>query len=74
VPVTVDEKLPKPPVSAGRLALRERYAQLANYVHPILAAASPAKPASMEVFGGRLEYGLCWLPLSSGLISSVSRA
>jgi menaquinone-dependent protoporphyrinogen oxidase len=57
VPVCVDEKLAKPPASAGKLSLRERYARLANYVSPILGAARPAKPASIGVFGGRLEYG-----------------
>jgi menaquinone-dependent protoporphyrinogen oxidase len=57
VAVVVDEALPKPPALAGRLSFRERYAQLANYVRPILAAARPARPASVGVFGGRLEYG-----------------
>ena len=57
VPVTVDEELPKPPKEEGRLNFRERYAQLANYLRPILRAAGPARPASIGVFGGRLEYG-----------------
>jgi menaquinone-dependent protoporphyrinogen IX oxidase len=57
VPVTVDEALPKPPQTAGRLTLRERYARLANYLRPILQAIHPAKPASIGVFGGRLELG-----------------
>jgi menaquinone-dependent protoporphyrinogen oxidase len=57
VPVYVDEKLPKLPVQAGRLNFRERYARLANYVRPILAATNPAKPASIAMFGGRLDYG-----------------
>ena len=38
VPVYVDEKLPKPPESEGRLNFRERYARLSNYIQPILAA------------------------------------
>ena len=57
VPVLVDEKLPKPPAVAGSLNFRERYARLANYVRPILSAARPARPVSIGVFGGRLEYG-----------------
>ena len=57
VPVIVDEKLPKPPEKEGRLSFRERYARLANYVRPILRATRPVKPASIGVFGGRLEYG-----------------
>lgn len=55
--VTVDERLPKPPVQPGRLSLRERYAFLPKYVRPILKVAHPAQPASVGVFGGRLEYG-----------------
>ena len=57
VPVTVDEKLPKPPEKDGRLSFRERYARLSNYLQPILAATRPAKPVSIGIFGGRLEYG-----------------
>ena len=57
VPVTLDEQLPKPPRSPGRLSFRERYATLANYLQPILRAARPARPASIGMFAGRLEYG-----------------
>jgi menaquinone-dependent protoporphyrinogen oxidase len=57
VPVTVDEKLPKPPQKAGSLSFRERYARLSNYLKPILSATRPFKPARIGVFGGRLEYG-----------------
>jgi menaquinone-dependent protoporphyrinogen oxidase len=57
VPVYVDDRLAKPPAEPGRLSFRERYAQLANYVQPILKAVRPTKPASIGVFGGRLEYG-----------------
>lgn len=56
-PVYVDDKLPKPPKDEGRLNFRERYARLANYLRPILQATRPVKPASIGVFGGRLEYG-----------------
>lgn len=57
VPVYVDEELPQPPVHAGRLDFKERYARLGNYLRPILAATRPVQPASIGVFGGRLEFG-----------------
>ena len=57
VPVYVDEQLPKPPETAGRLRFTERYARLAHYVRPILLASGPVKPVSIGVFGGRLDYG-----------------
>lgn len=57
VPVFVDEKLPALPQKAGHLSFKERYARLSNYLRPVLAAARPAKPVSIGVFGGRLEYG-----------------
>jgi menaquinone-dependent protoporphyrinogen oxidase len=57
VPVYVDEELPKPPAQEDRLTFRERYARLSNYLGPILKATRPAKPVSIGVFGGRLEYG-----------------
>src|SRR4026209_2305857 len=57
VPLHWDENLPKEPERKGHLNLRERYAQLTNYVRPILAAAGPAKPTSIGLFGGRMEYG-----------------
>jgi menaquinone-dependent protoporphyrinogen IX oxidase len=55
--VCVDPQLPKPPLTPGRLSLKERYARLPNYLQPILRAVRPAKPVSLGVFGGRLEYG-----------------
>ena len=57
VAVTVDEKLPKAPANAQNLSFRERYARLSNYLRPILRAGGTAKPASIGVFGGRMEYG-----------------
>jgi menaquinone-dependent protoporphyrinogen oxidase len=57
LPIYVDEHLPKASVQPGRLTFRERYARLPNYLRPILAAAHPAKPVTIGVFGGRLEYG-----------------
>ena len=69
VPVYVDERLPKPPGSAGRLTWRERYATLPNYVRPILTAARPARPVALGVFGGRLEYGrLPWWAVLFGMV------
>jgi menaquinone-dependent protoporphyrinogen IX oxidase len=57
IPVTVDDKLPKPPVNPEKLTFRERYARLGNYLTPVLRAIQPAQPVSIGVFGGRLEYG-----------------
>jgi menaquinone-dependent protoporphyrinogen oxidase len=57
VPIYVDEKLPKPPEKEGSLNFRERYARLSNYIQPILKATRPVTPASIGIFGGRLEYG-----------------
>jgi menaquinone-dependent protoporphyrinogen oxidase len=56
-PVCVDENLPKPPVKEGHLTFKEGYATLSNYLRPVIRAAHPAKPASIGIFGGRLEYG-----------------
>jgi menaquinone-dependent protoporphyrinogen oxidase len=61
VPVTVDEKLVKPPEKVGRLNHKERYANIPSYARPILKTVQPAKPVSIGMFGGRLEYGrLAW--------------
>ena len=57
VPVFVDENLPKSPKNEASLSFRERYATLSNYLRPVLRAAHPAKPTSLGIFGGRLEYG-----------------
>jgi menaquinone-dependent protoporphyrinogen oxidase len=57
VPVYLDENLPKPPVKEGSLSFRERYARISNYLRPVLKAVRPARPVSIGVFGGRLEYG-----------------
>jgi menaquinone-dependent protoporphyrinogen IX oxidase len=57
VPAYVDSNLPRPPAIAGQLSFRERYARLSNYVRPMLTAGSPARPVSVAVFGGRLDYG-----------------
>ena len=55
--VYVDEDLPKAPEQAGQLTFRERYTRLSKYLGPILKVSRPQKPASIGVFGGRLEYG-----------------
>ncbi len=57
VPIYVDDKLPKPPQQEGRPNFGERYAQLTNYIQPILRAVRPVEPVSIGLFGGRLEYG-----------------
>ncbi len=57
MPICLDEKLPQPPEKPGTLNFRERYAQLGRYIQPILNAIQPVKPASLAVFGGRVEYG-----------------
>ncbi len=74
LPVFVDEKLPKPPAKEGSLSFRERYARLSNYLKPILSATRPAKPVSMGIFGGRLEYGRLkwWAVLFAMLIIQAS--
>jgi menaquinone-dependent protoporphyrinogen oxidase len=55
--VYVDEQLPTPSTTAGRLRFKERYARLTHYIRPILLASRPVIPVSIGVFGGRLEYG-----------------
>ena len=57
VPIVVDPRLAKLPQRAGRLSFKERYARLTNYLRPILRSARPARPRTIGVFGGRLEYG-----------------
>ncbi|MBN2147805.1 MAG: flavodoxin domain-containing protein [Anaerolineales bacterium] len=57
ISIFVDENLPKPPAKENSLSFRERYATLPNYLRPILRATRPAKPASVAIFGGKLEYG-----------------
>jgi menaquinone-dependent protoporphyrinogen IX oxidase len=75
VPLYVDEQLPKPPETAGRLKFRERYTQLANYVRPILLASGPVKPVSIGVFGGRLDYGrVKWWAVFFAMVIIQARA
>ena len=55
VPVTVDDKLPKPPQNESRLSFKERYSPISNYLNPILHAC-PVKPVSVGIFAGRLDF------------------
>lgn len=55
IPVCIDANLARPPKKAGRLGLKERYATLPNYVHPMLKAAPSIRPVSIGIFGGKLE-------------------
>ena len=55
VPLTVDEKLPKPPKDEGRLSFKERYSLVSHYFSPILRAC-PVKPVSAGIFAGRLDF------------------
>lgn len=53
--VAVDPGLAKPPRRADRLAFRERYSTVDEYVGPMLKAAPEVKPVSVGVFGGKLD-------------------
>lgn len=53
VPLCLDRELAKPPQTPGRLSFKERYATPANYVTPLL---KQVQPASVALFGGKLEY------------------
>jgi menaquinone-dependent protoporphyrinogen oxidase len=57
VDIFLDEELPRPPEDDSRMTFRERYARVSNYLSPIIKAVRPARPVSIGVFGGRLEYG-----------------
>ena len=72
--ITIDENLLKPPQKSDKLSFRENYARLSNYLRPILKAIRPARPMSIGVFGGRLEYGRLkwWAVLFAMLIIQAS--
>jgi menaquinone-dependent protoporphyrinogen oxidase len=55
IPIVVDENLPKPPLNASRLNIKERYSLVSNYLRPILNACQ-VRPVSVGVFGGQLNY------------------
>jgi menaquinone-dependent protoporphyrinogen oxidase len=62
VPVYVDQNLSKPPMNLGHPSLRERYTNLTHYSSPILKVAGSARPVSLAIFGGRLDYFRLKLP------------
>jgi menaquinone-dependent protoporphyrinogen oxidase len=69
VPLYVDENLAKAPAKADRLTWRESYALPANYVKPVIGSVKPARPVSIGVFGGRLEYArLPWWAAAFALL------
>ena len=73
--VYIDEELPQAPKTRGRLTLRERYANARNYVRPIRRAIHPARPASIGIFGGRLDYGrLKWWAVLFAMLIVQARA
>jgi menaquinone-dependent protoporphyrinogen oxidase len=55
VPVTVDPNLPKAPKNPDRLAFKENYSRVSNYLRSILRAC-PQKPRTIGVFAGQLNY------------------
>lgn len=56
VPVYVDQNLSMPPVNPGHPTLKEHYANVTHYASSILKAAGSARPVSLAIFGGRLDY------------------
>jgi menaquinone-dependent protoporphyrinogen IX oxidase len=61
VPVSVDPALAKPPARPDHLSYKENYATVNNYLRPVIQPASPVRPASVAIFGGRLEmFRLKW--------------
>lgn len=61
VPIAVDPLLPAPPKNPARLGIKEAYATLNNYLRPALRSAPSVKPASIAMFGGKLEmFRLKW--------------
>lgn len=70
VPVFVDDVLPRLPSVAEQPTWRERYTRLIHYLPPIVKAVYPARPVSIGVFGGRLEYGRLpwWAVLFAALV------
>ena len=56
VPVYLDQNLSRPPANAGHLTLKESHTSLSHYASSILKAAGSARPISLAIFGGRLDY------------------
>jgi menaquinone-dependent protoporphyrinogen IX oxidase len=57
LPVHIDPQLARPPSSAGRLSFKERFTTPEHYLGPMLGSAGPARPVSVALFGGKLDYG-----------------
>jgi len=55
VPVFEDPALAKAPSNPERLSFKERYATVANYLKPALAAAPGVRPVSAAFFAGKLD-------------------
>lgn len=55
MPLAVDPGLAKPPKHPGRLAFRERFTTLDEYLRPVLKAAPEVKPVGVGVFAGKLD-------------------
>jgi menaquinone-dependent protoporphyrinogen oxidase len=73
--IFVDPNLPKPPINEDSLSFKERYARLSNYLRPVLKAVRPAKPVSVGVFAGRMEYGrLKWWAVLFAMIIIQAQA
>lgn len=61
VPVTIDRKLALAPQKPGRLSFTERFCAIPAYVRPMIKATGSNLPASVALFGGRLDiYRLKW--------------
>jgi menaquinone-dependent protoporphyrinogen IX oxidase len=61
VPVFIDPKLAELPQKLDRLSGRERFCAIPAYVRPMIKATGSNLPASVALFGGRLDiYRLKW--------------
>jgi menaquinone-dependent protoporphyrinogen oxidase len=61
VPVTIDQKLAIAPQKPGKLRFKERFCAITEYARPMIKAAGSNVPASLALFGGRLDmYRLKW--------------
>jgi menaquinone-dependent protoporphyrinogen oxidase len=56
IPLCIDPMIAKAPKNANRLSLKERYATVTNYLRPVLRSAPQAKPVSIALFTGKLEF------------------
>jgi len=59
--VRLDPELAAAPKNPGRLSPAERFTSVSHYLDPMLRAAAVVKPASVAIFGGKLElFRLKW--------------